>query len=705
TPFLSGFAIRFGNDRCKISAIMENQRDYKAGYKIFAKVRGYPHWPARINGESFGTAKNIKYPIFFYGTYETAQLGPKDIFPYEKFKERFGIQLKRKFFSQALWEIDNNPDVTPPITKQISEESDVEDGDNRELVVDVDNNKNLQKVIKKRKSETKEHRVKKERPPIVEQVSRSGRKIKRKKFSSDDDSDDASQSETQHNSTVDKQEFFVPIQKRNKREKTVLIESSSQNTSDDVTESEERSRQKNKTSKNSDIEESDDGKVDSGSSRKHSKSDLATKIQKKIAEKQEFKEKLKKEKFEKKKQEKKQENVSVEHRLLEIDRDIKGSLSISNQNVDEAMKLLIELDKLPIKFSLLKKKPKVLQTLQKCRKFKSSELIKQKSDYLYHKFKSIFILGDPSESNENNTSQPDEQDKPYSNSSSGRNDEKVIDADEDSKIADNRPEKTDRQESEFSVVSQTEQMSDEADWNSRFDCVLAEICLVIYEDLFLTFCCLEYLDEISVYCHGATDSFHQLLTSVALNFSQNMEIRNMANGLAAAFQNCTLSLFTVYSKNKRKSLLEDVNELEAELSTLLDGWNKNSLSDSLNRNIKTTDSVSFFTDYTRQRPLKIVEANELKDDAACCAFSRRSFETYNSGESSVPGNADADPRSPSLKQDTDKSSTISKKPILSKMDAVRREQQAVNINTRVNDKITIRRSPDDFKVSRNILHD
>jgi len=81
---------------------------------VFAKVRGYPAWPARITGTAWG-----KYIVFFYGTYEVGSMKPEEMWPYnQKNLDRFGPpNMRKKGYSEGLYQIENTPEIAilPPV--------------------------------------------------------------------------------------------------------------------------------------------------------------------------------------------------------------------------------------------------------------------------------------------------------------------------------------------------------------------------------------------------------------------------------------------------------------------------------------------------------------------------------------------------------------------------------------------------------------
>ena len=64
---------------------------FKKGDLIFAKVKGYPAWPARV--ESPTDAKCNRFKVFFFGTYETATIKKEDMWIYnENTKARYDYE-------------------------------------------------------------------------------------------------------------------------------------------------------------------------------------------------------------------------------------------------------------------------------------------------------------------------------------------------------------------------------------------------------------------------------------------------------------------------------------------------------------------------------------------------------------------------------------------------------------------------------------
>jgi len=87
---------------------MSRPAKYIPGDLVFAKVKGYPPWPARVT-----SVKSSRYKIFFYGTLETATLKREDIWPYNQENEdKFAPKnLKRKWYSEGLDQIKNSPEI------------------------------------------------------------------------------------------------------------------------------------------------------------------------------------------------------------------------------------------------------------------------------------------------------------------------------------------------------------------------------------------------------------------------------------------------------------------------------------------------------------------------------------------------------------------------------------------------------------------
>ncbi|CAH1168798.1 unnamed protein product [Phyllotreta striolata] len=109
--------------------------NFKVGDKVFAKVKGYPPWPAHIVGEN-----GKKFNVEFYGTGETGSIKKEDLFYFLKYKEKLQKPLKRKDYIDAFEQINEaiendggdgdestNTNVsTPNVSMNISNVSSVE---------------------------------------------------------------------------------------------------------------------------------------------------------------------------------------------------------------------------------------------------------------------------------------------------------------------------------------------------------------------------------------------------------------------------------------------------------------------------------------------------------------------------------------------------------------------------------------------------
>ena len=79
---------------------------FSPGDYVFAKVKGYPPWPAQVLAQA---SKSTAFRVYFFGTYENANVKKHDLWPYNQENiTKFGGAnvLKRKGYQQGLNEIE-----------------------------------------------------------------------------------------------------------------------------------------------------------------------------------------------------------------------------------------------------------------------------------------------------------------------------------------------------------------------------------------------------------------------------------------------------------------------------------------------------------------------------------------------------------------------------------------------------------------------
>lgn len=99
--------------------MVASKKSFAVGDLVFAKVKGYPSWPAKIT-----FVGKLNYDVYFYGTGETGKVKPEDMFPYEASKEKFATEkyMKRKGFREAMIQIESaiNGDDPSPLAYDVA---------------------------------------------------------------------------------------------------------------------------------------------------------------------------------------------------------------------------------------------------------------------------------------------------------------------------------------------------------------------------------------------------------------------------------------------------------------------------------------------------------------------------------------------------------------------------------------------------------
>ncbi|XP_062851548.1 PC4 and SFRS1 interacting protein 1a isoform X2 [Trichomycterus rosablanca] len=393
-------------------------RDYKSGDLIFAKMKGYPHWPARIDDVPDGAVKppTAKFPIFFFGTHETAFLGPKDIFPYLPNKDKYGKPNKRKGFNEGLWEIENNPKVELTGKKVMMEAVSDKESDG---VPEEEEDAGNEKTQEKKKSH-------KDLSPKETTEATKAKRGRKKKVETEQDSEEEAGVVSPTSSPAGAE---APAPKRRGRkpnaEKLLLQQQQSthgdaggepvrkrKRASEDKAKSSEGEEERGAEGRKKKDEGGKSGKKDpevkrrrnakeGSSSDSEDEGKRSRKWMKQPAEEKDGRRKAddtkdsgkEEEKRHEKKAEKKKE-VTTDLRLQKLHGEIKISLKIDNPDVKKCLAALDELSSLQLTTQHLQKHCELIATLKKIRRFKASQDVMDKANMLYNKFKTMFLVGE-----------------------------------------------------------------------------------------------------------------------------------------------------------------------------------------------------------------------------------------------------------------------------------------------------------------------
>uniref|UniRef100_A0A224XN30 Putative hepatoma-derived growth factor n=1 Tax=Panstrongylus lignarius TaxID=156445 RepID=A0A224XN30_9HEMI len=437
---------------------------FAPGGKVFAKVRGYPPWPARIEGLADETPNKMRYHVYFYGTGETAVIKAEDVFSFVENKARFGKPKKQKYFTEALLQIE--AELSPEevklanelVEKHASKQTNADKSDDQDIAATNFTDTSKTTAAPRRSSTSSKPQKQQASSPstIVVPTPPAINKPKDKKRKAEDIPEDpeakklrssAPTNVTEADTTSTKVSPEV-MSRSGRKIKPKRFADFEDNTSEDGSKPIKLGKSKDDDEKEDSIDDSEDYIFASINESEKVKiplklnrpdfsdeksaelwDDMVLKYANSLKKRIESGEKMsdlqeimnewtamKSFEFNKdrapEEDKQKYEFLHTESLLLEIDINIKSALNLQKAQPDKCIALLDKLNELKITPLMLKKHPELVHTIKKMRKYvgnihrwnmteedleafkESAGRIRVKSEHIYNKFKSLFLNPD-----------------------------------------------------------------------------------------------------------------------------------------------------------------------------------------------------------------------------------------------------------------------------------------------------------------------
>ncbi|XP_058798451.1 PC4 and SFRS1-interacting protein isoform X2 [Phymastichus coffea] len=388
---------------------------FSVGERVFAKVRGYPPWPAKIESITDPTSKQAKYHVVFFGTKEIGTCKIEDLFRYAENKDKFSKTVRRKYFHEGIEELEEdlrkNPNPTlddsgkgsdteaiENVPENAADDSTVASNDsmNQPTTGDEDTdagNLVIDETDKKKTVKRKSHVVP-NTPDVTEVKKKRGRKSMATILAENSAKLDAKLDTTSQDSQDEDSDKKVSRSGRKIKPKR-FHDSIDAEISIDSSRNEHsaRSRTKSKT------EDSNENQ------------DIVTPIKKRMGIENDKKTVLI-DSVEAEQNQSKLKTLRLESHILFLDTQIRSSLGLDKANVNDCLDALDQLLEYEITPLMLKKHSHIVETIKRLRRYignlpdwklseeetivfkQKAEQIKKKAEEIYSKFRTLFEISE-----------------------------------------------------------------------------------------------------------------------------------------------------------------------------------------------------------------------------------------------------------------------------------------------------------------------